>query len=76
MLYFLNRHLMHPLMAWRERSRHLDFLRYLRQTQFAPSAVVRARQLAALKAAAIVTQFTQDGRLYYVVAVPDAPEGR
>src|SRR5438309_1723664 len=49
MLDYLNRHLMHPLMAWKGRSRHLDYLRVLRQTQFDPPEVVRARQLAALK---------------------------
>jgi phenylacetate-CoA ligase len=49
MLDFLNRHLMHPLMAWKDRSRHLEYLRDLRQTQFDPLEVVRARQLAALK---------------------------
>jgi phenylacetate-CoA ligase len=49
MLDFLNRHLMHPLMALKDRSRHLDYLRHLRQTQFDPPDVVRARQLAALK---------------------------
>jgi len=49
MLDFLNRHLMHPLMALKDRSRHLDYLRLLRQTQFDPPEVVRARQLAALK---------------------------
>jgi phenylacetate-CoA ligase len=49
MLDFLNRHLMHPLMALKDRSRHLEYLRYLRQTQFDPPDVVRARQLAALK---------------------------
>jgi phenylacetate-CoA ligase len=49
MLDYLNRHLMHPLMAWKGRSRHLDYLRVLRQTQFDPPDVVRARQLAAVK---------------------------
>lgn len=49
MLDFLNRHVMHPLMAARSRSRHLEYLRDLRQTQFDPPEVVRARQLAALK---------------------------
>lgn len=49
MLDFLNRHLMHPLMALKDRSRHLEYLRYLRQTQFDPQDVIRARQLAALK---------------------------
>ncbi|MBX9581391.1 MAG: phenylacetate--CoA ligase family protein [Gemmataceae bacterium] len=49
MLDFLNRNLMHPLMARRERSRHLDYLRVLERTQYDQPAVVRARQLAALK---------------------------
>jgi phenylacetate-CoA ligase len=49
MLDFLNRRLMHPLMARKDRSRHLDYLRVLQQTQFDPPDVVRARQLAALK---------------------------
>ncbi len=50
MLDFLNRHLMHPLMAWREGSAHLRHLRTLRRTQFDPPAVIRSRQLAALQA--------------------------
>jgi phenylacetate-CoA ligase len=50
MLDFLNRHLMHPLMAWREGSPHLKHLRVLKQTQFDPVEIIRARQLAALKA--------------------------
>jgi len=49
MLDFLNRHLMHPLMAWRESSQHLRHLRTLERTQFDPPDVIRARQLAALK---------------------------
>ena len=49
MLDFLNRHVMHPLMARRARSRHLHYLRYLEQTQFDPPELIRARQLAALK---------------------------
>jgi phenylacetate-CoA ligase len=49
MLDFLNRHLMHPLMAKRGHSRHLEYLRYLKQAQFDPPDVIRARQLAALK---------------------------
>jgi phenylacetate-CoA ligase len=49
MLDFLNRHVMHPLMARKSRSKHLEYLRLLRQTQFDPPDVVRARQLAALK---------------------------
>jgi phenylacetate-CoA ligase len=49
MLDFLNRHLMHPLMAKRASSRHLEYLRYLKQTQFDPPGVIRARQVAALK---------------------------
>jgi phenylacetate-CoA ligase len=50
MLDFLNRHLMHPLMARREGKRHLQYLRTLQQTQFDPPDVIRARQLTALKA--------------------------
>ncbi|QJW96465.1 phenylacetate--CoA ligase family protein [Frigoriglobus tundricola] len=50
MLDTLNRHLMHPLMAWREGSQHLQHLRTVQQTQFDPPDVIRARQLAALKA--------------------------
>ncbi len=49
MLDFLNRHVMHPLMARRGRSRHLEYLRELEQTQFDPPEIIRARQLAALK---------------------------
>jgi phenylacetate-CoA ligase len=49
MLDFLNRHLMHPLVARRGRSRHLEYLRVLERTQFDPPEVVAARQLAALK---------------------------
>ena len=51
MLDFLNRHMMHPLMARKGRSRHLEYLRYLEQTQFDPPEVIRARQLVALKVA-------------------------
>ena len=50
MLDFLNRHLMHPLMAWRAGSKHLRHLRELRQTQFDPPEVIRQRQLIALQA--------------------------
>ena len=50
MLDFLNRHLMHPLMAWREGSQHLKHLRTLQRTQFDPPEVIRARQLAAVQA--------------------------
>ena len=49
MLDFLNRHVMHPLVAKKRRSRHLEYLRLLEQTQFDPPEVVRARQLVALK---------------------------
>jgi phenylacetate-CoA ligase len=49
MLDFLNRHVMHPLMAWRSGSKHLDYLRELRRRQFDPPEVIRARQLAALQ---------------------------
>ena len=50
MLDFLNRHLMHPLMAWREGKKHLRYLRTLRRTQFDQPEVIRARQLEAVKA--------------------------
>jgi len=50
MLDFLNRHLMHPLMAWREGKKHLRHLRTLEQTQFDPPDVIRRRQLLALQA--------------------------
>ncbi len=36
MLDFLNRNVMHPLMAWRAGSKHLDHLRVLRKTQYDP----------------------------------------
>ncbi|MBY0456307.1 MAG: phenylacetate--CoA ligase family protein [Gemmataceae bacterium] len=49
MLDTLNRHLMHPLMAWREGSRHLRHLRALEKTQYDTPEVIRGRQLAALK---------------------------
>jgi phenylacetate-CoA ligase len=49
MLDFLNRHIMHPLMAWRAGSRHLQYLRILRRAQFDPPEVIRTRQLAALQ---------------------------
>lgn len=50
MLDFLNRHLMHPFMAWRAGSEHLRHLRALERTQYDPPEVIRERQLAALKA--------------------------
>ena len=50
MLDYLNRHLMHPLMARREGSHHLEHLRALRETQYDPPEVIRARQLRALQA--------------------------
>ena len=50
MLDFLNRNVMHPLMAWRGGSRHLKHLRELRKTQFDAPEVIRERQRAALKA--------------------------
>lgn len=49
MLDFLNRHVMHPLMAWRAGSRRLQHLRELRRTQFDALDVIRARQLSALQ---------------------------
>jgi phenylacetate-CoA ligase len=50
MLDYLNRHLMLPLMAWREGKSHLRHLRVFERTQFDPPEVIRARQLGALKA--------------------------
>jgi phenylacetate-CoA ligase len=50
MLDFLNRSVMQPLMARRERSHHLEHLRALRETQYDPPEVIRARQLRALQA--------------------------
>jgi phenylacetate-CoA ligase len=49
MLDYLNRHVMHPFMAWRAASKHLQHLRELRRTQSDPPEVIRARQLAALQ---------------------------
>ncbi len=49
MLDILNRHIMHPLLARRAGSRHLEYLRLLQQTQFDSAEVIRARQLVALK---------------------------
>lgn len=46
----VNRHLVQPLAAAKRGSRHLRYLRELRRTQFDPPAVVRARQLDALRA--------------------------
>ncbi|VTR98620.1 CapK related-protein OS=Desulfovibrio sp. X2 GN=dsx2_1185 PE=4 SV=1 [Gemmata massiliana] len=50
MLDTLNRHLMHPFMAWREGRPHLRYLKTLEKTQFDAPEVIRARQLEALKA--------------------------
>ncbi|AMV24418.1 Phenylacetate-coenzyme A ligase [Gemmata sp. SH-PL17] len=50
MLDALNRHLMHPFMAWREGRPHLRYLKTLQKTQFDAPEVIRARQLEALKA--------------------------
>jgi len=50
MLDYINKHLMHPLMARREGSHHLEYLHDLRETQYDPPEVIRARQLRALQA--------------------------
>ena len=50
MLDFLNRNVMHPVMAWRAGSRHLEYYRELRRTQFDPPEVIRARQLVKVRA--------------------------
>ena len=49
MLTTLNRHVVLPLIAARRRSRHLNDLRLLEQTQYDPFEVVEARQLKALQ---------------------------
>ena len=50
MLDTLNRHLMHPFMAWREGRPHLRYLDALQKTQFDAPEIIRARQLEALQA--------------------------
>lgn len=50
MLDYLNRNVIHPLMAWREGKYHLRHLRDLRRMQFDSPETIRARQLAALQA--------------------------
>ena len=50
MLDTLNRHFVQPLIAARRRSRHLRHYRHLSKSQFDSPDVVRARQLAMLKA--------------------------
>lgn len=49
MLDAINRRVLQPLAARRERSRHLEFLRLLEQTQFDSPEVIRHRQLYALR---------------------------
>jgi phenylacetate-CoA ligase len=49
MLDYLNRNVMHPFMARREGSKHLEHLRILRETQYDPPEVIRAHQLRALQ---------------------------
>ncbi|MCS6866627.1 MAG: phenylacetate--CoA ligase family protein [Gemmataceae bacterium] len=49
MLDFLNRYVMHPLLAWRDGSPRLRHLRTLERTQFDPPEVIAARQLAAVQ---------------------------
>lgn len=50
MLDFLNRNVMHPVMAWRAGSRHLEHYRELKRTQFDSPEAIRARQLVQLRA--------------------------
>jgi phenylacetate-CoA ligase len=50
MLAFLNRNVMHPVMAWRAGSRHLEHYRELKRTQFDSPEVIRARQLVKVRA--------------------------
>lgn len=65
MLALFNRHLVQPLMALRSRSRHFDYLRLLRQTQFDPPEVIAARQLGAIK---VQLQHAYDTVPYYRAA--------
>jgi len=65
MLDFLNRHLMHPFMAWRAGSAHLRHLRALERTQYDAPEVIRERQLAALK---VQLQHAWDTVPYYRAA--------
>jgi phenylacetate-CoA ligase len=65
MITFLNRHLMHPLMARRSGSRHLEYLRVLEKTQFDSPEAIRSRQLAALR---VTLQHAWDTVPYYRAA--------
>lgn len=49
MYAFLNRHLMQPLMAWRSGSRHLHYLRGLRQRQYDSPQAIEARQTESIR---------------------------
>jgi phenylacetate-CoA ligase len=49
MLDSINRHLMQPLAAWKNGSRHLGYLRELKKTQFDSPETIRHRQLTMLK---------------------------
>lgn len=65
MLAFVNRHVVQPLWARKDRSRHLDYYRVLRRTQYDPTEVVLARQLAAVK---VQLQHAYDTVPYYRAA--------
>jgi len=49
MLAILNRHIARPIMAWRAGSRHLQYLRELRERQYDPAEGVRHRQIEAVR---------------------------
>lgn len=50
MLDTLNRHVVLPLIARKRGSRHLEYLKFLEQTQYDSPELIRARQLSMLKA--------------------------
>ena len=49
MIAFVNRHLVKPVMAFRAGSRHLQYLRVLRERQFDNLATIQSRQFDAVK---------------------------
>src|SRR5205809_7915906 len=49
MYALFNRHVMQPMMAWRSGSRHLQYLRGLRQTQYDNPHVIQGRQTEAIR---------------------------
>ena len=49
MLATLNRHVVQPLMAWRSGSKHLQYLKLLKQTQYDDPELIRRRQWLAVR---------------------------